>query len=82
MDIQLKDVKDYVEGLVDAAGGARELAGRIGVSHQTIYNVMGGGWPSKAIADALGLRLVVPPARIRNHILHPKVSNIGRKRMP
>ena len=74
MDIELDHVASYVEGLAEDIGGPRKLASRIGVSHQTIYNIMAGGWPSKAVADALKLRILVPTKKVRSHLLHKSLQ--------
>ena len=68
MDIGLHEVSAYIEHVSEMAGGPRKLAEQLGVSHQTIYNLMAGGWPSKVVAEKLNLRLVVKPS-----------SNIGPK---
>ena len=58
MDIDISEVRNHVERLKEEAGGAHKLAESIGVSHQTIYNLLAGGWPSKDVAEKLNLRLV------------------------
>jgi hypothetical protein len=73
MDIELEHVAIYVESMV-AEVGVYALAKVCGVSRQTIYNIMGGGWPSKSVADALKLRIVIPSKKIRSHMIHKSLK--------
>jgi hypothetical protein len=62
MEIDLTQVKEYVHKVADDAGGIRQLAAKLKVSHQTIYSAIEGKWPSKKLASVLELR-ILPPAK-------------------
>lgn len=59
MDILIEDVRGHVEKLAKGYATMQDFANSIGVSRQTLYNVMAGNWPTHAVAQKLGLRLVV-----------------------
>jgi hypothetical protein len=69
MEIDLAQVKSYVEGLAEEAGGIRPLAAKLGVSRETIYSAIKGQWPSKKLASVLKLRLLPPSKAVRDEML-------------
>jgi hypothetical protein len=69
MEIDLTQVKSFVEGLAKDAGGVRPLAAKLGVSHETIYSAIKGKWPSKKLASVLKLRLLPPSKTVRDEVL-------------
>jgi hypothetical protein len=69
MEIDLTQVKHFVEILAEDAGGVRPLAAKLGVSHETIYSAIKGKWPSKKLASTLRLRLLPPSKPVREEIL-------------
>jgi hypothetical protein len=69
MEIDLTQVKHFVENLAEDAGGVRPLAAKLGVSHETIYSAIKGKWPSKKLASVLKLRILPPSKAVRDEIL-------------
>ena len=69
MEIDLTQVKSFVEDLAKDAGGVRPLAAKLGVSHETIYSAIKGQWPSKKLASVLKLRLLPPSNAVRDEML-------------
>jgi hypothetical protein len=69
MEIDLAQVKQFVEGLAEEAGGVHALATQLGVSHVTIYSAIKGKWPSKKLASLLKLRLLPPSKAVRAEML-------------
>lgn len=56
-----RDVRGHILRLVAKAGGVGKLATEKGLVRATIWNVLNGQWPTKRVADALGLELGAPP---------------------
>lgn len=56
MVMELNEIAAHVEALADKET-VSALAIRLGVSRQTIYNVMAGNWPQRDLMDALGIKL-------------------------
>jgi hypothetical protein len=69
MEIDLTQVRSFVEDLVEEAGGIRPLATKLGVSRETIYSAIKGQWPSKKLASVLKLRLLPPSKAVRDEML-------------
>jgi hypothetical protein len=69
MEIDVTQVKLFVESLAEEAGGVHALAAKLGVSHVTIYSAIKGKWPSKKLASVLNLRLLPPSKAVRDEML-------------
>ena len=69
MEIDLTQVRSFVEDLAEEAGGIRPLAMKLGVSRETIYSAIKGKWPSKKLASVLKLRIVPPSKAVRDEML-------------
>jgi hypothetical protein len=69
MEIDLTQVRHFVENLAEDAGGVRPLAAKLGVSHETVYSAIKGKWPSKKLASTLRLKLLPPSKAVREEIL-------------
>jgi hypothetical protein len=69
MEIDLTQIRSFVEDLAKDAGGIRPLAAKLGVSRETIYSAIKGQWPSKKLASALKLKLLPPSKPVRDEML-------------
>jgi predicted transcriptional regulator len=56
MVMELSKIAEHVEALAEKES-VTGLAKRLGVSRQTIYNVMAGNWPNRDLMNALEIKL-------------------------
>lgn len=59
MQIEPAELSEYVQKRITTAGSVTKLCTATRISRPTIYSMLDGKWPSRAVLEKLGIKLFV-----------------------